>query len=248
MQKTPTRRKTPTRASLKKAQLQSNLLEEELKAGVNMIDKIRRQRDYMIAEVKQELKHQSDLRAKIEYLKKEYKLLVMSQTANQKILEKTRGERAELESEVRGLENQLDQLKGKKKSLVVTNDFGKLIEVMNLDGNSGQKEKSVLLTCLRDIIRTTEENEFEGIMWKAKFAKNPGAIGARIRFDRLSMTKQDMQTIYGAMINGLSQKFKKYELKLQTRTKSANGVVTSIDIVLRLPLYKEVQTNSRPQA
>lgn len=236
-----------TKASLKRAQLQTNVLEDELSAGVNIIDKIRKQRNYMVAQVKAELKHQTDLRAKIEYLKKEYKLLKMSQAANQSILNKTKSETIHLEKEVAELENQMRSLKGKKKTLTVKNDFARLIEIINLDGNTHQKEKSVILTCLRDIIKTTEENEFEGIQWKAKFANNTAHMGARIRFSNLSMRKSDLNTIYGPMVKFLAQKFKKYNLKLQTRTKSASGVVTNIDIILRLPvgLTENYQTSPR---
>jgi len=234
LRKRKTKNKT-TRASLTSAQMQTQVLTDEFNAGMGVVDKIKKQRNYMLAQVKLELQAQKDLRAKIELLKKEYKLMQLSYDANEKILQETQHNRTKLEEEVNEVESALRKAKGNDKSLMVTNDFARLIEVINLDGRGYQKEKSVLFTCVRDIVKTTQENEFEGFNWRAKFASSNKALGLRVRFDQLSIGQGDLKLIYRPVIEALALKFKKYNLRVQTKTKSANGVVTQMDITLKMP-------------
>jgi len=234
-------KKQPPKASLNKARMQTQILQEELDAGMLVLERIKKQRDYMLAQVKLELQSQKDLRAKIEYLKKEYKLLSMSHAANKNILNNVRNERQSLESDVFVLEKAMRKLKGTEKNLLVQNDFSRLIEVVNLTGNSNEKEKSVLLTCVRDLIHTTEENEFEGFTWRAKYAQNNRALAVRIRFDQLNIRQNDLKNIYQSVIAGLAQKFKKYHLRVQTKTKNQNGVITSMELTFQTALNSKAK-------
>lgn len=236
-----------TKASLNKARVETQIMREELETGLKVLDQIKKQRDYIIAQVKQELREQKDLQAKIEYLQKEYKLLQMSQAANERILKNTQTQRQQLTKEVDELETTVRALKGRNKNMLVQNDFGRLIEVMNLAGSDHQKEKSVLLTCLRDLIKTTEENEFEGVYWKAKYANAKNSMGARIRFADLSMGHTDLKRIYAPVIQELAAKFKKYNLRLETKTQTKQGVVVAVDVTLKLPYANVTASASSSQ-
>ena len=241
------RKKKQARPSLAKSRMQTQILQEELDSGLVILERIKKQRDYMLAQVKLELQSQKDLKDKIEYLKKQYKLLTMSHAANQNILSSARNQRQSLDAEVEVLESTIRGLNGTSKNLLVQNDFARLIEIVNLDGKSHEKEKSVLLTCTRDLIKTTEENEFEGFIWRAKFANSKTALGLRLRFDQLSIREQDLKSLYTPIISGLAQKFKKYNLKVQTKTKSESGIVTAMDITFKMPTnLKSTQIESSP--
>jgi len=236
------RRRNQSKLSLNKSRMDTQVLREEFDSGMEVLEQIKKQRDYLLAQVRLELQSQKELRSKIEYLKKEYKLLRMSFAANNNILKSTKTKREELEADVIVLEEAVRKVKGKKKNLLVTNDFAKLIEVVNLDGKSFQKEKSVLLTCIRDLIVTTEENEFEGFIWRAKFASSDSALGMRLRFDKLSIGQHDLKNIYTPVISELAAKFKKHNLNVQTKTKSENGVITSMDLTFKLPVNSKMKT------
>ena len=145
----------------------------------------------------------------------------------------------ELEKEADRVEQILADKVAVQPNLTVKGDFPKLIEAINHKGRSAHREKSVILTCLKDLIKTTENNEFDDFTWSAKVAGNLEGIGVRIVFENLSIGRKDLKYVYKPAIADMAKKFKNYKLQIQTKTLTKNGVVKALDIVLKVPIYKE---------
>jgi hypothetical protein len=246
-----------SRTSLKEARLNTNVLKEEFDHGLQILDKIRKEREQITSEIKSEVLLQIQLKEKIDFLKREYKLLKTTHEANSIILTESRSNRSELEEQVKQLESYqkrivrtIDQSSAtptvlkSRGSYVIENNFSKLFEVVNANSKENQKEKSILLTCLKELIDTTDNNEFSDFKWKTKLAYSPKGLGAKIRFENLSIRPNDMKVIYKPIITRLGERFKNMNLILQVKTKKNNGVVEVLDFTVKLPYLENSPVSS----
>lgn len=218
--------------SLYKMQLETELLREELNSGVLFVNKLHRERVRLVEAMEREVEKQQELREKIDQLKAEYSRLQKSQKINQKLLSKTQTDRKELERTVEETKKVAQELVPNK-SETIRNSFPKLIVLLNKGEHP--TEKSILLTCLGGFIRTMSENEFEEYNWTAKVAENYQGVGARIRFDKIFMSEQDLKSIYRPVVDELAQRFSRSGLSVTAKTKKQNGIVTALDLIIKVP-------------
>lgn len=242
------RKRSVKRPSLNILRQQTKVLRDEFEHGLIVTDRLQQQRRYLVAQIQIELEAQRKLREKIEYIKVEFHNLQKGHDSNAAILVQKRAQRIELEQEANRVEKILAQKVSVQPSLTVKGDFTKLIQAINHKGKVANKEKSVLLTCLKDLIKTTENNEFEDFTWSARVAGNADALGVRIIFENLTIGRQDLKFVYRPAIAQMAQKFKNYKLQIQTKTLTKSGVIKALDIVLKVPIYKErtKQANDLP--
>jgi hypothetical protein len=227
-------RKRPTkRPSLNLLRQQTKVLRYEFEHGLTATDRLQQQRRYLVTQIQVELEAQRKLREKIEYIKVEFHNLQKGHDTNAAILVQKKAQRLELEKEAARVEKILAQKVSVQPSLTVNGDFSKLIQAINHKGKTANKEKSVLLTCLKDLIKTTENNEFEDFTWSARVAGNSDALGVRIIFENLTIGRQDLKYVYRPAIAQMAQKFKNYKLQIQTKTLTKSGVIKALDIVLK---------------
>jgi hypothetical protein len=239
------RKRPAKKPSLNKLRLETSVLKNEFEQGMVATDRLQRQRRYLVAQIQLELEAQRKLREKIEYIKTEFHNLQKGHDTNAAILVQKRAERKKLEQEADRVEQILADKVSVQPNLTVKGDFSKLIEAINHKGRSANKEKSVLLTCLKELIKTTENNEFDDFTWNARVAGNKEGLGVRIVFESLSIGRQDLKYVYKPAIASMARKFKNYKLQIQTKTLTKSGVVKALDIVLKLPIYKEELKHAR---
>jgi hypothetical protein len=245
-----------SRTSLKEARLNTDVLKEEFDHGLQILDKIRKERELITSEIKSEIILQIQLKEKIEFLKREYKLLETTHLANSNILDESRENRVDLVAQVEQLENYQKRIirtideqsvtpiaLKTRGSFLVENNFSKLFEVVNSNSNEHQKEKSVLLSCLKELIDTTDANEFSDFKWKTKLAYGTKGLGAKLRFENLTIRPNDMKVIYKPIISKLGARFKKMNLVLQVKTKKNNGIVEMLDFTVKLPYMENISVN-----
>ena len=214
-----------------KAKLDTQLLQEEYDAGVEFVNKLHLERNKIKQAVEQEIKKQNELREKIEFLKAERKRVEKANRTHTKLFDKAQNDRISLEIEADSYEKN-NELKAQT-SQTVRNNFPELI--VHLNRGDLPTEKSILLTCLGQFIRTMAENEFEEHNWTAKIAENGKGVAGRIRFDGIFMTEADIRLIYKPVVQELGKRFSRSGLQIQTKTRKKNGVVTLVDLVVRVP-------------
>ena len=213
--------------------LETDLLQEQLDSGVDFVNRLHRERLRLSELMDLELKKQSELKNKINLLKAESSRLQKNIRTKEKLINKIQNDNSQLEEAVNQLEAKADELEKVKKSQTVRNNFPELIVYLNR--GDLPTEKSILLTCLGKFIRTMAENEFEEHDWTAKIAENHKGVAGRIRFDGLFMTETDLKIIYKPVINELGKRFSRSGLTVTARTKKNNGVVTALDLTIRVP-------------
>ena len=213
----------------------TTLLENELEAGVEITHKINRQRMALVKEIQAELMAQQELYQKIHFIKKEFSQLQKVNKENFKVLRAKQNERITLEHELAELEQMVDT----RKVLKVSN-YKELVSGLNNISSQEFVEKSVLLTCVKDIVETTENNEFEDAKWLAKVAKNSNELGVRLKFTNLSFMRSDLKAVYSPLIKSLGERFSNHDLRIVTRTKIEKGIVTALDMRITIPLLAKV--------
>jgi prefoldin subunit 5 len=258
------RSRTPkqyTRRDIQKARVKTADLQEEYDHGLQVLDKVRRERDLILVEMKEELTTQIELREKIDFLKREYEHLKAAHKKNQILVKNVKQANSELKNEVDQLDRfQRDIIKkidkkevkptklSRRGSYIVENDFMRLVNEVS-SKQSYKKEKSVLLTCLKDLIDIIEANEFSDFNWKTKVAYSPKGLGARVQFTKLSFQPNDMKSILKPTVEELRSKFSHMNVDLQFKTHTINGVVDKIDVVVKMPYqHKELKTSISGQA
>jgi hypothetical protein len=126
------------------------------------------------------------------------------------------------------------QMREKSRRTIIQNNFPKLMEEIQ-KGSGFPKEKSVLLSCIQELIETTLANEFSGVDWKARVAQTNSMIGGRIFFHNLATQKADIHSLYGPIIEGLGKRFGRSNISIQTKTNNINGIVSKLDIKIQVP-------------
>ncbi len=220
--------------SLERARLETLVYKDELENGLLLVDKIQKERARMVKEVELELSYQGVLKEKITYLKEQVNELRQSHTANSKVLDSIKAHRSNMQQEVVELESNILTNKAVSTAKNVTDNYAKLMEAVNSDRMNHPKEKSILLSILRDLIQTTHENEFEGYSWKAKVAHSGSSVGARIRFSNLAIHESNLKGIYQPVIKGFETKFSTQDISIDAQTKKESGVVSTLDIIVKI--------------
>lgn len=223
------------RKSLNLARIQTKILEEEYQNGLVEVDKVQKRRRVILNEIEEELSYQGELRAKLKFLKMEYNNLVRNQNEQERELINCQKNRGLIQKTVRKTEEKIVKIKNSVGRKIIHNNFPMLMEQVK-EGHGFPKEKSILLNCLQDLIETTLANEFNGVDWKAKIANSNKAIGARICFHNLATQKSDIHEIYSPLIKGLAARFEKSNMSIQTKMDNVNGVVSKLDITIKVPL------------
>ncbi len=93
------------------------------------------------------------------------------------------------------------------------------------------KSGSALYTALEAIIKSVEENEFEGVQLRTLLDKNKSKLGARLHFTNVSSQYADVIAHLSPVIGEMGKRFRNYGLKVETRTKkTSTGTVTALDV------------------
>lgn len=222
--------------SLHKLKLETEILREELNHGVLLVNRIHKERVRLVNAIEQEIDKQADLRERIAQLKAQYSRLQKNLKTNNKLLAKTQTSRVELEQEVQAIKTRAKTINQMRSSESVKNNFAKLMQEVNSQQGKYPKERSVLLTCLKEFIQTMQANEFEDYKWKAKVAQTDETIAGRIQFTSIYITPEDLRRIYKPVITELGARFKAAKIKVETRTRKENGVITCLDMVISVPV------------
>ncbi len=225
---------------------ESIALENELELQSVEVEKARKEKAGWSKKVQDEYEYQVSLKQKIEYLKGQYKLLVMANHANKQVMEKLRSDTNLLEEKVKEIENIVANTDTSKNTDIVHNNFPDLVLQMQGCFLNAVKEKAVLLNTIQRLIKHTQENEFNGFEWKARVAKKHGpngpSLAARIRFDGVFMHKNDVREIYESVFKNLLNQFKSSQLSINLKMKKAINtpqMISTIDIILAVPLIEE---------
>tara|TARA_Y100000031_G_scaffold136298_1_gene160249 strand:- start:330 stop:1049 length:720 start_codon:yes stop_codon:yes gene_type:complete len=226
-------RYTRNKDSYYKKKLETDLLQEEYDSGVEFVNRLHRERLKLSELMELESRKQADLKEKIQFLQGESGRVQKAIRTKQKLIEKIQNESAFLEVEAQVLEEATQKQESLKQSQTVKNNFPELIVYLNR--GDLPTEKSILLTCFGRFIRTMAENEFEEHAWTAKVAENNKGVAGRIRFDGVFMSETDIKLIYKPIISELGKRFSRSGLAITTKTKRSNGVVTALDVTIRVP-------------
>ncbi|MBT4793322.1 MAG: hypothetical protein HON90_17255, partial [Halobacteriovoraceae bacterium] len=154
--------------------------------------------------------------------------------------EKILREERQKTQEIASKQSSIQQSKKQYANNTIENNFQKLQATIFAPQNH-LKARSILLTCLEELIRTTEANEFDPFSWKVKVDSNDSLVGGRILLSDISIYKTDIDGLYRPLIDSLSRKFSKSQLSIQTKTKSHDGVITLLDVTITVPLISIVQ-------
>lgn len=216
-----------------KSKLKTQVLEEELEIGADFVNKLHQERLRLADAMEREYIKQEELRTKIEFLKAESQRLQKSNAANTRQLDAVKARTIEMGFEFQDLQQKKEDSEPVKTSHTIRNNFPELI--VHLNRGDLPTEKSILLTCLGKFIRTMAENEFEEHNWTAKLAENRKGVAGRIRFDGVYMTEADVKIFYKPAVAELAKRFSRSGLSVQAKTKRQNGVVTVVDLTIRVP-------------
>ena len=216
-----------------KAKLDTQLLQEEYDAGVEFVNKLHLQRNKIKQAVEKEVQKQKELREKIQFLKAERNRVEKANRTQAKLFDKAQNDRTSLEIEAESYTKNNETKLSALTSQTVKNNFPELI--VHLNRGDLPTEKSILLTCLGKFIRTMAENEFEEHNWTAKISENGKGVAGRIRFDAIFMTEADIKLIYKPVVQELGKRFSRSGLQIQTKTGKKNGVITVVDLIVRVP-------------
>jgi hypothetical protein len=220
--------------SLDHARVESKILEEEFQNGLHLVDKVQKRKASMIKELEEEVSYQELLKAKLKFLKSEYNTLSENHHKNEKLLSQAIIHRKNLQRSVIKTEKSMINMREKSRRSIIQNNFPMLMEEIQ-KGSGFPKEKSILLSCIQELIEVTLANEFSGIDWKARIGRTHSMIGGRVCFHNLATQKSDIHVLYSPIIKGLGQRFGHSNISIQTKTNNINGVVTKLDIKIQVP-------------
>lgn len=120
----------------------------------------------------------------------------------------------------------------------IENDFLKLRHsIQTLD--SYEKEQSILLNCLERIIITATNNEFEGLVWKARVGKSSGKIAAKIQFNNMSLLRRDLSEIFSPTIENLKTIFANQRLALSTNVERDGQLIKRLECTIQIQVPEQ---------
>lgn len=225
-------------------QLENQMLNEEISEGIKIIGQGSEDLRYEAGREEVLRKENIKLNERLSKIKKEYRIIQSQLKAkkvnNHNIQQENKALKKKIEQETTRLFSS-QNLKSTSEGRVVQNNFPKLMDHLKAQ-NFQIKEKSILLNVFQTLIDVTLANEFSGVTWKAIVDSNNSVIGARLKFENLSMLKTDLKVLYKDSINSLGKSFGASGLKLQTSIEESGGVVNSLDFKVSLPvstIYRE---------
>ena len=195
-------------------------------------------------QVDAELAEQARLREEIHGLKNKAIEAQSDIASETKAIVRARREKRKLEQEIGAIENILEE-----KSFSGVNQSKKLEDLTNeivLLRASDNRMKTILLNFANVLVGITEENEFEDYTWKSKLAQGKDTVGMRIRFDRLNMTSDLLREIYRPALTSLKQQFSRYPIVIEAKTKKKYGIVTCLDLVIKVGNRKSLNADLLP--
>ena len=96
-----------------------------------------------------------------------------------------------------------------------------------------EKCASIMLTMVSELLTTISENEFEDLDVTCKAASSVNQYGLRLRIKNMQTQYLEMKKILRPQIQDLLQKFKKFNLQIETRSKVSPGeVIEAIEFKL----------------
>lgn len=239
------------RTTLQKERLNTDILREEFEQGLQVLDKIRKERALITSQIESEISEQIILQDKINFLKDEYSKLKLNHNENKKTLSLVQKKTKVLKSDVARIEkthshiiknsNLKTNVLGFVGNVLVENDFSELVAELNSLKHTNIKERSIMLTCIKQLIDTTQANEFSDFTWKAKVAYNSSSIGSKLRFEKLTIRPSDMKLIFKPIIESINEKFKSTNIQLKVESKKINGVVEILDFTFRIKFQSKEQ-------
>lgn len=225
-------------------QLENQMLNEEIAEGIKVIGKGSEELRYEAGREKALREENQKLNERLSKIKKEYRVLQSQLKAKRVNNQNNQRENQVLKNHIEQETSRLfstQNLKSNSEGRVIKNNFPKLMDYLKSQ-NFQIKEKSILLNVFQTLIDVTLANEFSGVTWKAIVDSNQSVIGARLKFENLSMLKSDLKILYKESINTLGKSFGTSGLKLQTSIEESAGVVNSLDFKVSLPvstIYRE---------
>lgn len=184
-----------------------------------------------------------------EVLAQEADKLKAKKKAYNKYIQRAEGAQAAAQMRNQSLRNSLIQLDQEtkteqgfqEKARAFYKEEGLRERVERLAGGE-RKTGMALYTCLEAIIKSVEENEFEGVKYRTRIDKNSSKMGARLYFTNITSQYHDVLGHLGPIINEMGLRFRKYGMTIETKAKkSATGIVSALDIKVVLQTRASVE-------
>ena len=222
---------------LNQQEAQTDVYLEQVEHGLFSLDKLHRDNNSLMREMSSEKKYHDLLRKKLEFLQTEYRHYLKENTQYNIELCENKKESTQLKEQYYHLKKQISKTQKSQQGIeqmVIKNNLPRLIREVS-KGSDFPKEKSIVLNCLQELIKTTFDNEFSGIVWAARVAHRDNELAARIKFSNMTIHQSDINEVYAPVMTRFNRLFKHSGFKIKTKNNTVNGVIIELDFVIQVP-------------